>query len=77
MAEPREIKISAKLSIEAMQHVQVEFCRDPVSVVIGSHQGRLIFHHVYPQQQRITGLQLAAQIAKNRPRLFGCEVSDA
>ncbi len=46
MAEPREIKISVKLAIEAMQHVQVEFCRDPVSIVIGSHQGRLIFNHV-------------------------------
>ena len=77
MAEPREIKISVEFSIESTEHVQVEFRRDPVAVVIGGHQSRLIFHHVDSQQQRIARLQLTGQIAKNRSRLVGCEVADA
>jgi hypothetical protein len=56
MAEARQIEIGAKLTIEAMQHVQVEFRRNPVSVVIGCQQGRPIFHHVQTQQQRIASL---------------------
>ena len=70
MTEPRRIKISVKLSIEAMQHVQVEFRSNPAAVVVGCHQRRLIFHHVHAQQQHITGLQLTPEIAKNRPRLL-------
>ncbi len=76
MAKPREIEVSVKFAIEAMQHIQVELGRDPVSVVVGSHQGRLIFHHVDSLEQRITRLQLPLKWPNNCSRLFAFEVAD-
>src|SRR5262245_3322839 len=60
MPEAGCIKIRAELSIQAIQHVQVECCCNPGSVIVCGNESRFFFHHIRPSQQRITAFATAS-----------------
>src|SRR5690606_6501835 len=71
-----EIEVAAELAIDHAEDVLVEGGREPLSVVVGPMEGRVVFHEIHAEHEHVPGTERRAQTTQEGDGFVGGEVAD-